>query len=531
MQHDAHEKIVDLSRVDSLRSELSARGESIVHCHGCFDIVHPGHIHHLRFAASQGDRLVVSITPDRFVNKGPDRPLFNEILRADNLAALSFVDWVVINDAPTSVGLLERLRPDVYIKGAEYSKNSDPRFEHERAIVEEHGGRVVFSDDEVVFSSSALVDVVREEQLSSSSESGLLALARGFDLSTHGLTKVLRKARKKRVFVLSESIIDLYAHCQVPEIAQEHPMLSLSPDHEVSYDGGGAIIAKHLLEMGLDVTLCTPVGSDLATQAFVERMQASGVNIQPIDCEQSLPIKLRYLVDGKKVMKIDSPVRYSLPDWCADEVVSHVHQADGYDAMVIADFGLGLFANGLASRVIEGVRQSVELILGDVSGRRAQLSDMRGADVLCPCEVELRQMLHSDERPVVELANEALEITQAQSMCVTRAGDGLLLFDKGFGIRDLPALCFNPTDVLGCGDALLAGMTASLVGGADRIQAAYIGSLAAAVEGGMLGNLPVSTHQILERATQLGAMLAGEQAARSAAVVEPRLRDISSVKA
>ena len=522
MRPDTQGKILDRASLRKLREDLGRGDLTLVHCHGCFDIVHPGHIHHLRFAAEQGDRLIVSVTPDRFVNKGPDRPMFTEQLRADNLAALEFVDWVIINDEPTAVGLLGDIRPDVYIKGAEYRDNHDLRFVEERTVVESHGGRVVFSDDDVVFSSSAIIESIRNAAQVAQPDASLVTLAQDHDLSSFELSKILERARGRRVLVLSESILDIYAHCQLPEIAQEHPMLSLHPDREEYFDGGGAVIAKHLAEMGLDVTLCTPVGKGRDSRDMVKRLARAGVEVMPIASDAGLPTKLRYLVDHEKVMKVDSRVRYAFDPTCPDEIISRVRDAGGYDAMVIADFGLGLFANKLASRVLAGVRDHVGMILGDVSGRRAQLSEMRGADVLCPCEVELRQMLNASDASLGELAQRAIRQTQTQSLCVTRAGDGLMMFDQSCGTFALPALCEKPRDVLGCGDALLSAMTAALLGGADRVQAAYMGSLAAAIEGDTLGNLPVSSEQVVQRAQQVGAASLGYVTQLPSAQVEPQ---------
>lgn len=501
------DKLIGVAAFEKLREQLRLSGQTLSHCHGCFDIVHPGHVRHLHFAADQGDRLVVSLTPDRFVNKGPNRPMFNERLRAENLAALEFVDWVIVNDAPTSAELLGRIQPDRYIKGAEYEHNLDPRFEQERAIVEQHGGKVVFSPNDIVYSSSAIIESLRSIAQAAEPESTLFSLASEHDLSSFAIADCFERARGKRVLVLSECIVDQYAHCQHPEVAQEHPMLSLIPDREEQFDGGGAVIAKHLAAMGLEVTLCTPIGHDPETMAFVERIESRGIRVERISCAQPLPRKLRYLVRGEKMMKIDSSTRYTLPESFAQDLIDRIVQAGGYDAMFIADFGLGLFANRLASNVIDGVRHHVGMILGDVSGRRAQLSEMRGADVLCPCEVELRQTMHADDEPLSQLATRAMEITGARTICVTRAAQGMVIFDRESGVHALPALCAHPVDVLGCGDALLTAMGAALLGGADRVQAGYIGSLAAAIEGETLGNIEVGSSQIVSRSRQLGASL------------------------
>ena len=93
-----HPKIVDLDRLLALRESLRREGRTLVQCHGCFDIVHPGHIRYLGFAKTQGDVLLVSLSSDRHVNKGYDRPFINENLRAENLAVLEFVDYVYIDD-------------------------------------------------------------------------------------------------------------------------------------------------------------------------------------------------------------------------------------------------------------------------------------------------------------------------------------------------------------------------------------------------------------------------------------------------
>ena len=132
-------KICSLDRLLALRADARAAGRRIVQCHGCFDIVHPGHIRHLQFARSLGDILLVSVSSDAHVNKGINRPLIPDDLRAGSLAALECVDWVYINPHPTAVDLLEQTRPDIYVKGREYERNRDPRFLAERETVHRHG--------------------------------------------------------------------------------------------------------------------------------------------------------------------------------------------------------------------------------------------------------------------------------------------------------------------------------------------------------------------------------------------------------
>ena len=121
----ANEKIKSLEDLTALVADLKQRGKTVVHCHGVFDLVHPGHIRHFEEAKRQGDVLIITSTPDEFVNKGPGRPVFNQRLRAESLAALQVVDYVAINRSPTAAGTIELLRPDIYVKGGEYANLKD----------------------------------------------------------------------------------------------------------------------------------------------------------------------------------------------------------------------------------------------------------------------------------------------------------------------------------------------------------------------------------------------------------------------
>src|SRR5437868_2245834 len=138
----AKEKLHSLPQLLTMRESALRAGKTVVHCHGCFDIVHPGHIHHLQYARSLGDLLIVSISADSHVNKGIARPLIPDDLRAASLAALECVDAVYLNPDVTAAQLLDRLKPDIYVKGQEYERSNDPRFLAERDAVLSSGGRV-----------------------------------------------------------------------------------------------------------------------------------------------------------------------------------------------------------------------------------------------------------------------------------------------------------------------------------------------------------------------------------------------------
>ena len=140
-------KVTKLQEIDSILAEEKAAGKKIVHCHGCFDLLHHGHIKHFEAAKQFGDVLVVTVTEDKHVNKGPDRPYFDHNVRIHNLAALEVVDYVAVNYAPTAIPAIEAIKPDYYVKGQDY-KDSNQDISggilKEKEAAEEYGGQLVF---------------------------------------------------------------------------------------------------------------------------------------------------------------------------------------------------------------------------------------------------------------------------------------------------------------------------------------------------------------------------------------------------
>ena len=153
------EKILPLPELSHRIATLKEKGQKIVHCHGCFDLMHPGHIKYLQAAKQMGDILVVTLSPDKYVDKGPGRPVFSQDLRAECLAALECVDYVAINAWPTAEETLRLLRPHYYVKGQEFEKLEDKtgKLQQEFQVVQEVGGEIRFTH-EIVFSSTELLN-------------------------------------------------------------------------------------------------------------------------------------------------------------------------------------------------------------------------------------------------------------------------------------------------------------------------------------------------------------------------------------
>ena len=152
-------KVLGLHSLAKDLERLKLAGRKIVLCHGCFDLMHPGHIKHFQAAKKMGDILVVTVTPDIYVDKGPGKPVFNQNLRVDSIAALECVDYAAVNSWPTAEELLRLLKPDVYVKGQEFENLEDKtgKIQKEYEVLKEIDTELKFTH-EVVFSSTKLLD-------------------------------------------------------------------------------------------------------------------------------------------------------------------------------------------------------------------------------------------------------------------------------------------------------------------------------------------------------------------------------------
>lgn len=500
-------KICSLDQLLKLRAQARDAGQTVVHCHGCFDIVHPGHIHHLQFARSLGEVLIVSVSSDSNVNKGVNRPLIPDDLRAGSLAALECVDWVYLNPDPTAVELLDRLRPDVFVKGKEYERNSDPRFLSERDTVTRHGGRVIFSSGDVVYSSTAIIGSLPSTDQFNTEK--VLRLCQRYDLTASSLQTLVHRFRGQKVLVVGDSVLDRYHFCEATGVAGEAPMMALRSLETKTYDGGAAVVALHLAGLGADATLVSALADDDASAQAQMRLEAAGVAVEAPRYRRRLVEKHRYLVDATKLFKVDegaiSPIDSRTESHLAERTLQ---AASGAAAVILADFGYGLITAGLLDRILPELRKSVPVLTGDVSGRQSNLLRFTDVDLLCPTEREAREAMQDFGSGLGNVVARLLQHTRCRQAMITLGKQGLITFDwpdetartTDGRLRSeyVPALSGRAIDPLGCGDALLATASLALACGASLPAAALLGSLAASVEVQELGNVPLTTARLIE---------------------------------
>ena len=502
---EADQKIHSVESLRVERARLRKEGKTVVQCHGCFDIVHPGHIRYLRFARSLGDVLVVTVSGDDAVMKGYERPYIPEDLRLDNLAELACVDYVALSEDEWAGPVLEAVQPDIYVKGREYESKVDPRFAKEKKTVESYGGRVVLGSGDVIFSSTEIGR--RKRNTLDMDQQKIQRFCRVNEINPARLKNAISAFSDLKVLILGDAILDQYAHCEGARVASESPIVSVKPVSEEWFIGGAGLIARQAAVLGAKPTFITCCQEDENFGRIKETLERSGVEVHNLPAPgRGAYTKTRYLVGGKKVFKVDRGNPAPIPIETTNELITMLgEQLEDHDGLIVTDFGYGLFGPTLADAIPGIAEKAGKPYFADVSTNgQANILKFNGPQLATPTEDELRFALGDAESGISNLASRYYAASGARGLIVTMGRRGSLCFrpprGKGDRLRTdyLPALEINEVDAVGAGDVFLTGASLAELSGESLQVGMYIGSSLASISAGALGNEGASLPDLYE---------------------------------
>lgn len=453
-------KIKDL---DELAAELARhreKGRRIVQAHGVFDLLHIGHIRHLERARAMGDLLVVTVTPDPYVNKGPHRPAFPQDLRAEALAALASVDYVAINRWPMAAEAIRLLRPHLYVKGSDYrdaAKDVTGGIALEEEAVRSVGGALAFTD-EIVFSSSALLN----RHLPSFSRH-VAEYLDGFRArySIDDVKRPLEAAAALKVLVVGETILDEYHYCTAIGKSSKEPTLVVRMLSEERFAGGILAVCNHVANFAGRVGVVTFLGANGSHEEFVREHLPERVEKRFLHQEGASTIVKRRFVESYFFTKLFEV--YDFKDKPLGEADSAAFCAalretlPLYDVVVVFDFGHGL----LQRPAIDLLCAEAKFLALNTQSNAGNLgfntiSRYRRADYVCIAEHELRLESRQREGDLRPLVVDAAQRLRCPRVVVTRGANGALCYDAREGFFEVPAFAGQVVDRVGAGDAFLS---------------------------------------------------------------------------
>lgn len=501
-------KITTISELADIISKLKAEGKKVVHCHGVFDLLHIGHIRYFRQAATFGDVLVVTVSPDRFVDKGPHRPAFGEVLRAEGVASQDVVDYVAINEWPTAEELLRAIQPDVYVKGSDFkSIDSDPtgKLRLEADVCEEIGAELKLTKD-IVFSSTNLINRFMSSFTDEVQEYLEMFRSR---YTINDVEDVLDRVSKLKVTVVGDTIIDDYQYCSPLGASSKEPVMAFNHTGGDLFAGGVLAIANHISNFVDEVQMFTVLGEVDTREDFIR--ESLNDNVTPYFAyQQDAPtLRKRRYIEGYSMTKLFEI--YHMDDAGLDQERDAAFRealrvvGGESDLVVAADFGHG----AISVKTRESLAQANYLAVNTQAnaGNRGfhTISGYGRCDFISLTEAELRLDARDKITGVTPLTTEARDLLGASMVAVTLGKRGSYVQDgHGNGVL-VPAFVHKVVDKIGSGDAFfsVASLVASL-GNVSPELVAFLGNIAGGIAVGIVGNeKSVSKQAIMKHVTSL----------------------------
>jgi rfaE bifunctional protein nucleotidyltransferase chain/domain len=451
-------KVLTIAEIAGVVTKIRDNEETIALCHGVFDLLHPGHFQHFKEASNLADFLIVSITSDAFVNKGPGRPLFTEEIRASTLAALEMVDYVIVSEQATAETAINLIKPDYYVKGSDYSNPRDDvtgKILTEKTAVENYGGSMHFTGG--LTSSSSLLINKFYSLVDSQTQNWLNTFK-----ETDGLENVLdslEKISNLKVLILGETIIDQYTSCTPLAKSSKDPILAFH-QHKTSFFPGGVLaIANSSSSWASKTKVITFSGvNDQILNNLGTKINSN------IECEYILAndrptiLKHRYVDEASnaRVFEYYDFSDLELSAETSNKILSSISaQIGNFDLVLAADYGHGYFTKSVIS-LIQEKSSFLAINTQANAGNRGfnTIAKYSNVDVISLNGSELQLELRDRNPDYIHIVPKIIQEKSASYAVVTLGGDGLLVFDNKGNYEKVPAFATKVVDKVGAGDSV-----------------------------------------------------------------------------
>ena len=477
-------KIQSLDTLASILGTLQSEGKKIVLCHGVFDLLHIGHLRYFNQAAQMGDVLVVTLTQDQYVNKGPGRPAFGEMLRAETLSNISCIDYVAINQWPTAIETIQLLKPNIYVKGSEYkdaTKDLTGNIQKEADAIHNIGGEIRFTEDITFSSSRLLVDFSSAYTAEQRSYIHMLREKYSMD-DIHSWFSVMKS---KKVMLVGEIIVDEYVQCKALGKSGKEPVLVVQQLNGQIFMGGILAIANHLSEFCSEVVIYSYLGEKREYEEEIQKQLPSNVRLYTIAKKGAPTIHKKRYIDEYSQSRILGV--YDLEDGLIDkdeeaELLTEISKSiTDFDLVIVADYGHGLLSPQIVDYICEHAPYLALNTQINASNRGFHtISKYPKGDLVCIHEGELRQDYRSITAPIEELMVTLYTRMSCQEMIITQGKSGIKGYSDKEGFLHCPAFAHKVIDRVGAGDSVLALTALCFSSGVPRDIALLLGNFAGA---------------------------------------------------
>lgn len=489
----SRDKIVSVEQLAGIVQQLKKAGKKVVQAHGTFDLLHLGHVKHLESARAKGDVLIVTITGDKYVNKGPNRPVFTEALRAEMLAALEVVDWIAINYHLDAVPAIRTIQPNFYAKGQDYVNPQGDvtgKITEERNAIESVGGNIVFTE-EITFSSTELINRnlnIYEPHLRAHLDS--LRQNNGLE----ELMQIIDSVKDYSVLVVGDAIIDEYQYVlPMGKSAKENMIATRYQDYE-RFAGGVFAAANHVASFCKHVEVVTAIGDKDDYSALIRNSLKTNITLTPIIRADTPTTRKQRFVDPSYMRKLfevyymdDEPLTRNVEEQLNKALGKRIRE---FDVVIATDFGHGM----IGPSTVDILSNQSKFLAVNTQSNSANMGynlihKYPRADYVCIDAPEARLAVTNKVSPIEEIIRDRLpEKIDCSKFIITHGKHGCVTHETNELVHTIPAVTKSVIDTVGAGDAFLSVTSPLVASGAPLHKIGFIGNIVGALKVAIVGH-------------------------------------------
>ncbi|HAH33032.1 MAG TPA: cytidyltransferase [Elusimicrobia bacterium] len=502
------EKIKTLDQLAAIVRKLKKEGRKVVQCHGVFDLLHPGHIRHFEAARKKGDVLIVTLTQDKHVNKGAGRPVFNQRLRAESIAALQCVDYVAVNEWPTATRAIKLLSPDIYAKGGDYRdplKDLTGEIRNEAEAARSVGGRVHFTGG-ITFSSTKLLNT----HFNVYPEETAAYLRKFREKYTAGqVIGYLKNLSNMKALVIGDAIIDEYHYCSAMGKSAKENIIPARFLRGETFAGGALAAANHIAGFCGEVHLVTCLGGQNSHKDFIRKSLKPNISAKFFfRGDAPTTVKRRFIENAflSKLFEVCFMEDTPLPGTVERELHLYLKSIiKRYDLVLAGDFGHGFIGENTVDFLAAKARfLAVSAQTNSANAGFNLITKYPRADYLCIDESELRLAMRSRFDKIEDLMMRIAEKVKYRKAVITRGHRGSIAYSPKEGFSSAPVFSREIVDRMGAGDAFLSVTAPCAAAGCPAEVLGFIGNAVGALKVLIVGNRsPVEPVQLYKFITTL----------------------------
>lgn len=464
---------------------------------GNFNVLHPGHIRLFKFAKNLGGTLIVGVFSDKLAGQAIN---ITEELRIEALASIEIIDEVLlIQDSLEN--FIKKHKPHIVVKGKEYEN----KINLELSLVEQYGGKLIFSSGEIGITS--LETSGDGHRIPYSAQKIINSFMLRHNISLSRLQNLLDSFSEKNICVIGDTIVDEYIDCFALGMSQEEPSLVVSPQQTKKFLGGAGIVASHAAQLGANVKFFSIAGQDQERNFAASILEKYNVDYNfIIDTARPTTLKQRFRSQGRSLLRVSKLSQQAIPISLQNLILNQFEKfAQTFDAIIFSDFNYGCLPQALVDKIITIAKKNKVFIAADSqsSSQVGDISRFVGANLITPTEREARLAIQNFDDGLVVLADKLMFKSKADFILLTLGDEGMIS-QHADSLKQTPhtekldALNPQPIDVSGAGDSVLTTASLALACGGTLWEATLLGNIAAFIQVGRVGNIPLTKSEFLQ---------------------------------